>query len=170
MVAERITPEAVAAAQDVLDGEERRVLDGVAVTIGFTNATVKTGSPAEMEKLAARLFTLIERAPFKASADYQYDRMVLGALATELRGFAAAGGEPTGLEADLRAATSKAEEQRIRARIADQQAAYDRHIDDVLLAQAAQRAQHAPDTEEEHHEPAQDATPPTEPADVDLYL
>ncbi len=141
MTTERLTPDAIAAELDLIDGDARVVLGEVVVTIAFTNAAVKTLSPREMAELGAYLRALIDRAPIKGqSPAYAPHRMVLGQLATELEGFAAAAGEPIGLEADLRAATSKAEERRIRERLADEAAAYDRHIDDVLLSHAAQQA------------------------------
>lgn len=151
MAAERINAAAVTAAVDVLDGDERRDLGEVAVTIGFTNASVKLLAPREMEELAAYLFAKLALEPMASSPAFAAHRVVLGALATELRGFAQAAGEPVGIHADLRAATSQAEERRIRARLADQAAAFDRHIDDVLLAQAAWRAHE--DTERHPDDP-----------------
>lgn len=97
-----------------------------------------------MEEVAAYLTALLERAPLKTSRAYEAHRMVLGSLATELRGFAAAAGEPTGLQADLRAASSQAEERRVAERIDAAAVAYDRHVDDILLEHAARRAQMDP--------------------------
>lgn len=144
MAAERITLETVRAERDRIDGEERRILGDVIVSLGFTNATVKTLAPREMEEVAAYLTALLERAPLKTSRAYEAHRMVLGSLATELRGFAAAAGEPTGLQADLRAASSQAEERRVAERIDAAAVAYDRHVDDILLEHAARRAQMDP--------------------------
>lgn len=165
MVAERLTPESLATELDLIDGEAKLVAGDVVVTLGFTNATVKTGSPREWEESAAWLFALLSREPLKSSPSEGFKRALLGSLATELRGFAHAAGEPVGLQADLRAASSQQEERRLRERLDADSAAYDRHVDDVLAAQTAQRiaAQHyeemtAPD-------PA-DATPATEEPDV----
>lgn len=130
----RITPVAVASARDVIDEDDRRTVGNVVVSLGFTSAAVKDLLPREWEELAAYLFSLLEREPLKSRPAYTGQRIVIGSLATELRGFAAAAGEPIGLEADLRHAASQADERRIRERIADQEAAYDRHIDEVIAS------------------------------------
>lgn len=167
---DRISPAAVVAAVDVLDGEERVVLGEIVVGLAFTNSTVKTLSPREMEAVAAWLFALLERSPQKASPAYAPHRIVLGSLATELRGFAAAAGEPVGMAVDLRDAGSQAEERRVRERLADAAAAYDRHVDDVI---ASQHAQHDAATRHSaiDEEPATEsypAAPPIEASDDDL--
>src|SRR4051794_28508353 len=134
MVAERstITLAGIEHARDILDGEEKRSAGDVVVSIGFTNAAVKDLAPREWEELAAYLFALIDREPVKSSPAEAYKRLVLGSLAMECRGFAAAAGEPVGLQVDLRAASTQAEERRIRERIADQQAGAHRYYDDVI--------------------------------------
>lgn len=139
MTADRLTATAVATELDVLDAGERRILGDRVATVGFTNGAVKTLAPREMETVAAYLFALLARAPVKAAPAYEPHRIVLGALATELRGFAAAAGEPVGDLADLRSASSQAEERRIRARLADHQAAFSRHVDDVIDSHHAQQ-------------------------------
>jgi hypothetical protein len=153
MAAERINLPAVVAERDALDDQDRLLAGDVVVTIGFTNAAVKDLAPREWEELAAYLFALLERQPMKSSAAFAGHRIVLGNLATELRGFAAAAGEPVGLQADLRAASSRAEELRIRKRIDSAELALDRHVDGVIDAHHAQReAQDAyipPDPEEQ---------------------
>lgn len=167
-----ITPEAVAAELDLLDGEAKLVAGNVVVSIGFTNAAVKTLAPREWEDLAAWLLALIAREPIRTSRAFTGHRIVLGALATELRGFAEAAGEPVGLQADLRAATSQADERRINARIADEQAAFDRHIDEVLLANSVQReiAQQSVTPQEETIDQAPVAIPTPETDDALDYL
>lgn len=171
MVAERrITAAAVTAELDVLDGQEKVVAGGVVVTIGFTNAAVKDLAPREHEELAAYLFALLAREPVKTSPAYAAHRIVLGSLATELRGFAAAAGEPVGLEADLRAAKTKADEKVARARIADQAIGFDRAITAAIMADHFDREQPAQAKEDTTpEEPA--VAPPTETIDDPLdYL
>lgn len=148
MVAERITPASIAAELDLLDAEEKRLAGAVVVSIGFTNSAVKDLSPREHEELAGWLFALIAREPLKSSPAFTGHRIVLGALATELRGFAQAAGAPVGLQADLRAASSKTEEQRIRVRLAEQEQGYARFVDDVLASHAYQRVPGPPLEEE----------------------
>lgn len=179
MVAERITPEAIAAELDVIDGQAKRIAGDLVVSIGFTNAAVKDLAPHEWESVAAYLFALIGREPARSSPAYVGHRIVLGALASELRGFAAAAGEPVGLQADLRAAATQADEKRIRQRIADQQAAFDRHVDEVLLTQSVRREidDHIPDEpmasdhgEEDAIEEPPTAAPPSEIDDALSWL
>lgn len=139
-MAERITAETVAAELDVLDGEAKLVVGQIVVSIGVTNAAVKQLVPREWEALASYLFTVLAQEPMKSSPAFVGHRIVLGSLAMELRGFAQQAGEPVGLQVDLRNAGSQAAERRIRERIADDAAAFSRHIDDVLDADTAQRA------------------------------
>lgn len=163
MVAERITPEAVRSGVDLLDGEDRLVLgDVVVVSIGFTNAAVKTLLAREMEEVAAYLVALLERAPLRTSAAYAPHRIVLGSLATELRGFARAAGEPVGLLADLRAAGSLAEERRIRERLADHVIAHERYLDDAIVAHHA-RSSHPGATARDEPEEEMTDQPPAPP-------
>lgn len=89
-------------------------------------------APAEWEHVAAFLFALLERQPVAGSQAYAAERMLLGSLAWELRAYAGAAGEPVGLHADLRAASSKIEEQRIRDRIEASRAAFHEHISRVI--------------------------------------
>lgn len=175
MSAERITVEAVEASVVEFDAQERPVVAGQ-VVMDFTQVGVLTSllAPREWEEVAAYLDALIGRAPLASGKAYLAHRTVLGALAGELHGYARAAGEPVGLEVDLRAATSKAEERRIRERIADQEAAFSRHVDDVIHQTAAQREfasrQEPPHEQEEPPtEPEKPAAPTTEQAD-DQYL
>lgn len=170
MVAERLTPRAIADELDVLDGQAKLVAGDLVVTLAFTNAAVKDLAPREWEELSGYLYALLEREPVKSSAAFAGHRIVLGSLASELRGFAAAAGEPVGLQADLRAASSQAEERRIRERIAQEQLGYERYVDDVLAAQTAQQiaAQHYEEMTDS--EPTQDAATPTETTDVPAWL
>lgn len=175
MAAERITHETVAAELDAIDGEARRVAGGVVVSIAFTNAAVKDLAPREHEELAAYLFALIEREPVKTSPAFAGHRIVLGTLASELRGFAAAAGEPIGVQADLRAAVTQAEERRIRARLADLEAGAHRYGDDVIAAHHLQHQvldDHIPPEHPEEDPPDEPPTAaqPTEPDDVLAYL
>lgn len=172
MVAERLTPESVAAEAVAFDAQERIVVGGQAV-MGFGELAAMTAmfSPREWEEVAAYVLALVEREPVKTSPAYLPHRTILAHLGHELRGYARIAGEPVGLEADLRAATSQAEEQRIRQRMYDDQLARERFHDDLLLADAAQRATSQPsDPEGEPIDPEPDAAPATE-TDVDLaYL
>lgn len=179
MVAERsaITLAGIEHARDILDGEEKRAAGDVVVSIGFTNAAVKDLAPREHEELAAYLFALLDREPVKGSPVYAAHRIVLGSLATELRGFAAAAGEPVGLQADLRAASTQAEERRIRERLDGQRAAATRHYDDVLTEHHRRRDvdDHIPDEPEPDEEgpmaPVSPAATTAETDDADLaYL
>lgn len=170
MTTERLSAAAVLEERDALDATERLVFGDQVVNISFTNGVVKTLSPAEMESVAAHLFALIDREPTKSAPGYAPHRMVLGVLAKELRSFASSAGEPTGLEVDLRAATSQADERRIRQRIADQEAAYARHVDDVLLQQEALRSLQEDRTGSGSLEDQAAAAPATEPDDDTRYL
>ncbi len=169
MVAERLTPQAIAHELDILDGQAKLVAGGLVVTLAFTNAAVKDLAPREWEEVSAYVYALLEREPMKSSAAFVGHRIVLGSLASELRGFAAAVGEPVGLQVDLRAATTQAEERRLRERVADDEAAYDRHIDDVLRAQIV-RQMARPDTDQEEPASEPDAATPTETTDVPAWL
>lgn len=176
MATERITAAAVTAELDVLDGQEKVVAGQVVVTIGFTNAAVKDLAPREHEELASYLFALLDREPVKGSPAYAAHRIVLGSLATELRGFAVAAGVPVGLQADLRAASTQAEERRIRERIADQQASAHRYYDDAISEHQRRRERddHIPDEpetqpdEEDQTPDATDAAPVSTETDDDL--
>src|SRR3954471_19488591 len=107
MVAERrITAADIEHGRDILDDQAKVVAGGVVVSIGFTNAAVKDLAPREWEELAAYLLALLEREPVKSRGAYTAHRIVLGSLATELRGFATAAGEPIGLQMDLRATST----------------------------------------------------------------
>lgn len=170
MAAERITAEAVSAEVVAFDARERAIVAGQ-VVLDFSHAGVLATlfPPREWEAVAAYLFALIERAPLAASPAYLAHKTILGAIAADLRTYARIAGEPVGLEADLRAASSQAEEQRIRARMADQAAARDRQLTEIELEQAAYHAHVRPDPAEE--EPTSDrvAAPPQEIVDVDAW-
>lgn len=86
----------------------------VMASLGFTRASVGDLGPAELERVAAFLFGILNREPTKSSPGLQAERMVLGALAYELRTLAAEAGEPVGLVRDLRNAPTRAAEVRAR--------------------------------------------------------
>lgn len=138
--AERITVDAVEAAVVEFDAQDRAVVGRQAV-MDFTQVGVFASllAPREWEEVAAYLYALVERAPLKAAPAYLAHRTIIGAIAGELRGYARLAGEPVGLEVDLRAATSRAEELRIRERIDAQAIAMDRHVDDVIEQTRVQR-------------------------------
>lgn len=132
-----------------LAADEQSAADAVAggqvvCNLALVRATIAELTPREWAEVAAYLYALIGRAPVKASAAFQAHRMILGTLAFELRNYAQMAGEPVGLEADLRDAKSRAEEQRIRARIDDQHRARDRYLLDLEvqqgITQGAERA------------------------------
>lgn len=104
-----------------------------------TRAMIGNLGPAEWEHVAAFLVALTERAPVKDSPAYAAERMLLGALAWELRAYASSAGEPVGLHADLRAASSRQEERRILDRLEASRQAFHDHITDVIEAGRAQR-------------------------------
>jgi hypothetical protein len=174
MAVERITVDAVEAAVVEFDAADRAVVSG-SVVMDFTQIGVLASNlaPREWEEVAAYLLALLERAPLKDGRAYVAHRALIGAIAGELRGYARQAGEPVGLEVDLRGATSKTEEHRIRTRIADQETTFDRHVDDVIAQQhaqadaEAQRAAHDPQ-EEPTTTPA--AAPPTDEPDADFLL
>lgn len=133
-----ITPERVAAEAAVIDAQGRVMVGGELLDFGATGVLAALLAPREWEEIAAYVLAVVEREPVRSSPAYQAHRIVLGSFANDLRNYARMAGEPTGLVADLRAATSQAEERRIRERIADQQLALERHLDDVALQQQAQ--------------------------------
>lgn len=147
--AERITVDAVEAAVVEFDAQERAVVGRQAV-MDFVRVGVYVSllAPREWEEVAAYLQALVERAPLKDGKAYLAHRTVIGAIASELRGYARLAGEPVGLEVDLRGATSKAEELRIRERLDAQAIAMDRHVDDVIEQTRVQRT-----WDEAHPEP-----------------
>ena len=123
-----ITAESVAAANAEIAQEDRERVtgwtpDGQLVAgqwvaeLYQTRGMLGNLGPAEWEHVAAFLTALLERAPVKESPAYEAERILLGALAWELREYARSAGEPVGLEADLRAASSRQEEQRLVARL-----------------------------------------------------
>jgi hypothetical protein len=137
-IQQRFTPEGIAAAAARFDAEDRATVGDVVMTLGEAALLLPLLAPREWEQLAAYLLALLDRQPVKSSPAYAGHRMILGALAYELRTYARIAGEPTGLEVDLRAATSQAEERRVRERIADHDLATDRMLDDIEAATAAQ--------------------------------
>lgn len=98
---ERITPAAVEAAQISFDEEDRAVVNGSVVTsLGFTAAAVGMLAPREWEDVADYLYGLLAREPLASSRKYAGQRIVLGNLASELRGYAyAADHRPTPTDA-----------------------------------------------------------------------
>jgi hypothetical protein len=146
MVAERLTPEAVEAEVVAFDERDRAVVAGQ-IVLDFSHAGVLAAllAPREWEQVAAYMLALVEREPLRSAPAYLAHRTILSAVGSELRQYARLAGEPVGLEADLRAATSQADERRILARIADAEAAAHRRHDELLLEQAAYRAQEVQD-------------------------
>lgn len=141
-----ITPEAVAAAQIEFDEQDRVVLatgpERTLLNFQITGALASSLAPREWEEVAAYLFALLEREPVKSSPAFVAHRVVLGSIAGDLRTYARVTGEPVGFEADLRAATSKAEERRILERMDDQRRAQVRRLDQVALEQSVQHQAH----------------------------
>jgi hypothetical protein len=164
MTLEHLTPDVVEAAAVSYDAQDRPVAGGQ-VVMDFVQVGVLVAllSPREWEEVASYLYGLLERAPLKDGRTFVAHRTVLGALAGELRGYARSAGEPVGLEVDLRAASSRAEERRIRERIADQDLALERHVDDVIDSHRAQQ-------QLEREEPAIAEPTPTETDDVARLL
>ena len=170
---ERITAEAVTAAMVEYDADDRAIVAGQVINFTQVGVMVSLLAPVEWELVAGYLYALIEREPIRSGRAYTAHRTVFGALAGELRGYARATGTPIGLEMDLRAATSKAEELRIRQRMADQAAAYDRHVDDVIASHHVQAdvdtalvAELTEDTIDEEGQPI--ATPAAQDSDDDV--
>ncbi len=173
MTTDRLTPDAVEAELVGFDARDRAVIGGQ-VVMDFVQVGVLASllSPREWEDVAAYLIALVNRAPLATGPAYVGHRTLLGALAGELRQYARQAGEPVGLEVDLLSAKSKAEERRLRARLADQEAAFDRHIDDVIASHHAQ-ADLPGLLDEPEEEPTDSPTPaaPTEPTtDADYLL
>lgn len=171
--ATRMTPEAVLEERARLDDEDIDAIAGgqIRTNLVQTRLVVEALAPREWEEEAAKLLTLLEHAPIRgASPAYAATRMLYAALASDLRGYAHAAGEPVGIEVDLRAATSQIEERRIRERLADQAAAFDRHEDQVLLAHAAQREVDRAHDQEEPQQPTPAIAAPAEPIDVSNWL
>lgn len=171
--AERISAESVELEVIQFDARDRAVVAGQ-VVIDFTQVGVIVSllSPREWEEVAEYLFALAEREPLKSGRDHVAHRTVIGAVAGELRGYAHAAGEPTGSLADLRAASTRADERRILARLADQDAALERHVDDVIAdhhAQTATLADSEPEPEEEPTSPPP-AAPAPETTDATTWL
>lgn len=175
MAAERINAETVAAENLRIDAEDRLVAGNQVIAQTAVDWALRDLAPREWEEIAAYLFALIAREPLKTSPAYAGHRILFGTLATELRSFAASAGEPVGLEADLRAATTQAEERRIRELIADQRAYADRLHDEDLVATLIRGHDPAPDdepgelpTEEEIATVTEPPAAPSEQADDDL--
>lgn len=166
-----ITPTAVKAAMARTDQDEHDAVAGqVVCNLAITRGMVADLAPREWEELAAYLFGQLEHAPVRDSPAFAPHRIVLGALASELRGYAQQAGEPVGLQVDLRAATTKAEERRIRERIDAEAMAFHEHIDVVIDSHRAQQELAAPETEEEPIDQAEPAAEPTETDDALAYL
>lgn len=165
-----ITPERVAAAAVEFDEQDRALLvtgrERTLMTFQTTGLLASDLLPREWEAVAAWLIALTEHDPIKSSSGFAAHRILLGSFAGELRNFARQAGEPVGLEADLRAAGSKAEEKRIRDRIDAEAIALERHLDDIALRQAAQHVITEPPPTEEG-EPSEPETPPQPPEKTD---
>ena len=141
---EAITAEAVELAAVSFDVQDRAVVrDQVVLDFSHAGLLAANLAPREWEAVAAYMLALVAREPIRSGPAYLPHRTVLGAIGAELRQYARVAGEPVGLEADLRAASSQAEDQRIRALIADRDAASDRRHDELLLEQAAYHANQA---------------------------
>lgn len=84
--------------------------------LGLTRSMISTTIPREWERVASVLLALLERQPFRDGPRYAGERIILGALATELRAYAAAAGEPAG-ETDLRAPELAVRELKARERL-----------------------------------------------------
>lgn len=93
-----ISPAEIATAQITFDEEDHAIVAGSVVTsLGFTAAAVGMLAPREWENLADYLTGLLDREPLTSSRIYAGHRIVLGNLASELRGYAfAAGLRPSG--------------------------------------------------------------------------
>lgn len=116
-----------------LDPSGDPILPGVIADLGYTRAMIPLASPAEWERLARFLFALLERAPLAGDGSgWASARMILGALAADLRGYARAAGEPVGFDLDLRNATSKAAEREVRARMAMAADRFDQRLEAIV--------------------------------------
>lgn len=166
------TPEAMASEQVRLDAQDRGIVGDVVMTLGQAALLLPLLIPREWEEIAAYLFALLEREPMKSSPAYAPHRMILGQVASELRTYARIAGEPTGLEADLRAARSQDEERRIRALIADREAALDRTLVDLEVQTWYEHAPATVNPPQPEEPPAMPSAPPatTETRDEPAYL
>lgn len=123
-----LTPEVLVREMVEYDGQDRAVIGGqVVASLGFTQAAVGTLSPREWLDLADYLSGAISRAPIATSPLYAGHRIVLGMLATELRGYAAAAGEMSATPAES--------------------LAYSEHVDDVIADHRSRQELAAPTTE-----------------------
>ena len=131
MTLANLTPAAVEAAQITFDDEDRAIVAGSIVTsLGFTAASVGMLAPRDWEDVADYLYGLLGREPLASSRAYAGHRIVLGNLASELRGYAYAAGhqpEPTD----------------------EQSLAFHRHINRVI-AEGSQSTESTPTPEAPH--------------------
>jgi hypothetical protein len=178
MVAEQVTGRlnapGVVEAFERFDAEDRLVVGQQVVASNAINWALRDLAPREWEDIASYLFALVAREPLKSSPTYAGHRILFGYLANELRSFAASAGIPVGLEADLRAASTKAEEERIRMLILERQMGRDRYLDEIqqveemahdnALATARRSQEEEPPIDEEP------AAPATEPDDDLAFL
>lgn len=87
------------------------VIGQMVADLGLTRSMLATTVPREWERVAAVLLALLDRYPFKDGPRYAGERILLGALANELRAYAVAAGEPVS-SIDLRAPDVREQEAR----------------------------------------------------------
>lgn len=143
-----ITPETVAAAQVEFDAQDRALLvsgrQRTLLAFQVTGVLASDMVPREWEAVAAWVLALIDHEPLKSSPAFVAHRTLLGSFANDLRNYARMAGEPIGLDADLRAASTQADERRVLTRIEDSHRAQARRLDDLAVEQAVQhRAEEA---------------------------
>lgn len=126
-----IAPSRVVAAASEMRAEERTD-SPTPPDLYSTRAMLGSLSPREWEHIAVTLNGVLSRAPVKDGEGYAAERMLLGALAWELRMGAHAAGEPVGLQADLRAATTRVAARRIELAIESERQLFHDHISSVL--------------------------------------
>ena len=116
-----------------LDASGALIVRSVIADLGFTRSMVPLVSPAEWERIARFLFALLDRAPLAGDGSgWAAGRMILGALASDLRTYAHAAGEPVGFDLDLRNATSKAEERDVRQRMDLVNRRFDKRLEEIV--------------------------------------
>jgi hypothetical protein len=93
------------------------VVGQIVADLGLTRSMIATTVPREWERVASVLIAMLDRSPFRDSPRFSGERIILGALANELRAYAMAAGEPVGVT-DLRAPEVIAGEREARDRAA----------------------------------------------------
>lgn len=78
------------------------VVGQMVADLGLTRSMIASTVPREWERTASLLIAILDRFPFRESPRYSGERVLLGALANELRAYALAAGEPINI-VDLRA-------------------------------------------------------------------